>query len=1017
VLLYELLTGQMPFDPGQLAASGFEEMRRIIRTEDPLRPSTRLSNLNAADQTTVAKCRQVDAPRLIQLVRGDLDWIVMKCLEKDRARRYDTANGLASDIQRYLSNEPIVARPPSNLYRFQKLVRRNKLAFAAAGAIAMMLVLGVLGSTWQAIRAMRAEREQSRLRESAQRAQANEAKLRLEAQTEAARSKQIAQLMKDMLQGVGPRVALGRNTDLLREILDQTARRLGKDLSAQPVVDAELRETLGVVYRDLGQYTNAEGMLLESLRLRKQLDGQESAAVASALHNLAEVFRLQVRDTEAEEGFREALRIRRKFLGNEHPDVAASLYGLAEVLRRGSGTALADAESAHREALAIRRKLPDRELETASSLTGLGVLLKNQPGKLDEAETCLRQAVEIQRPRLGEHPDLAYSLCNLGYVLRQVPGKQTEAEALLREALAMQKKILGNHRDTAMTLYFLAGTVTNRGEALILHREALDMRRNVLGEKHPDVTASLTALDNLLMQRDQGGDISSLRRRVEQLKESGADPKNVARALNSLALVLRQQGRFSESESSLRELLAMQTKLLEPLQYASAVADLANVLRSQGRNAEAEPLFREAIILFEQLVLKNPKRSDHRVQLGHSQWQLGQLLNDTGQLEQAERVFRQALEVFEQAARDFPAKLYLRQEQAFSHRSLAEVLIEAARGDEAEHEFRAAIALYAGLKAAVPSMVFYRQEEGYATWMLAIALERAGRLDAAEAEYRRAITQHEQAGAAFPKETALTDRLGTLKVRLVELLRRRGKLAEAKSMYREVAERGSAPELNQFGWSLATDPDSNLRDGTNAIVFAEKAVAATSRTNASYLDTLAAAYAEVGQFTNAVRVQQEGIALLQNETAKTDYASRLKLYENNSPYRDQSALAELARNRLREGKFAEAEGPARECLTIREREIPDDWHTFNARAMLGGALLGQKKYAEAEPLLLAGYSGMKQREARIPAVGKTNLKEALQCLMQLYEATDRPEQAAEWKQKLEEFDPAAARKPAPSSRQ
>src|SRR6266568_1891044 len=155
VLLYELLTGRPPFDPSELLQSGLDEMRRTIREKEPDRPSTRLSTMAEGELTTVAKHRHTEAPRLIHLVRGDLDWIVMKCLEKDRTRRYETANGLASDIQRHLNYEPVVARPPSALYRIEKLVRRNRLAFTAATAIASALVLGIVASTWQAIRATR----------------------------------------------------------------------------------------------------------------------------------------------------------------------------------------------------------------------------------------------------------------------------------------------------------------------------------------------------------------------------------------------------------------------------------------------------------------------------------------------------------------------------------------------------------------------------------------------------------------------------------------------------------------------------------------------------------------------------------------------------------------------------------------------------------------------------------------------------------------------------------------------
>src|SRR6266446_4500084 len=148
VLLYELLTGKTPFDGKELLRAGLDEMRRTLREKEPERPSTRVGTLGADELTTTAKRRGLEPPKLVNLLRGDLDWIVMKCLEKDRARRYETANGLASDIQRHLSNEPVVACPPSAGYRFQKLVRRNKLAFGAAAGIATALVIGLAIATW-----------------------------------------------------------------------------------------------------------------------------------------------------------------------------------------------------------------------------------------------------------------------------------------------------------------------------------------------------------------------------------------------------------------------------------------------------------------------------------------------------------------------------------------------------------------------------------------------------------------------------------------------------------------------------------------------------------------------------------------------------------------------------------------------------------------------------------------------------------------------------------------------------
>src|SRR5213592_4101246 len=158
VLLYELLTGKTPFDANELVKAGLDEMRRRIREDEPARPSTRLSTLTAVDLTDVATHRGSEPLKLLSLVRGDLDWIVMKCLEKDRTRRYETTNGLAMDIKRHLTQEPVQARPPSRMYRMQKFARRNKVGFAAATAVAVVLVIAAVISSWQAIRAIHAER-------------------------------------------------------------------------------------------------------------------------------------------------------------------------------------------------------------------------------------------------------------------------------------------------------------------------------------------------------------------------------------------------------------------------------------------------------------------------------------------------------------------------------------------------------------------------------------------------------------------------------------------------------------------------------------------------------------------------------------------------------------------------------------------------------------------------------------------------------------------------------------------
>src|SRR3989454_3942434 len=199
VLLYELLTGKTPFDAKELMESGLDAMRKTIREKEPARPSTKLATLQGEELTTTAKRRSADRAKLMHQLRGDLDWVVMKCLEKDRQRRYETANGLAADLKRHLNNEPVVARPPSTAYRFQKAFRRNKLMFAASTAVAAALVVGVAVSTWQAVRARRAENVQSRLYGEAEQARANEAVQRHKAEIAREQTETSAQIARQNL--------------------------------------------------------------------------------------------------------------------------------------------------------------------------------------------------------------------------------------------------------------------------------------------------------------------------------------------------------------------------------------------------------------------------------------------------------------------------------------------------------------------------------------------------------------------------------------------------------------------------------------------------------------------------------------------------------------------------------------------------------------------------------------------------------------------------------------------------
>jgi serine/threonine protein kinase len=282
VLLYELLTGKTPFDTQELLAIGLDELRRTIQEKEPLRPSTRLSTLPGHELSTTAQRRGLDAPKLLSELRGDLDWIVMKALEKDRARRYETANGLAADIQRYLNNEPVTARPPSNLYRLQKMVRRNKLAFTAAAAVLAALVSGLAVSTWRFLK----EREAL---ERAVAAEQAERKLRQEAELRELNTRAF-QLTAQLLE---PEAALSAR----KKALEAQRRLLGNE---HPDV-AESLEELTSIFSAIKNFPEAEKAAREALDIRRRNAPDGDLKVAQSLQKFCKTLREQQKMPEPEE--------------------------------------------------------------------------------------------------------------------------------------------------------------------------------------------------------------------------------------------------------------------------------------------------------------------------------------------------------------------------------------------------------------------------------------------------------------------------------------------------------------------------------------------------------------------------------------------------------------------------------------------------------------------------------------------------------------------------------------------
>ena len=757
VLLYELLTGKTPFDHVELVQAGIDKMRQTIREREPARPSTRLGTLSNEELTTTAKHRRTDAPRLISHLRGDLDWIVMKCLEKDRTRRYETANALATDVQRHLNHEPVLACPPSSTYRLQKLVERNGLAFAAAAIVTAALIGGLGVSMW-----LYGKEHIAR-----QRAVLAEAK----AETEAARSAQVAQFMRDMLAGVGPSVALGRDTTMLREILDRTAARISRDLKDQPEVEVELRKILTKTYRELGMYRDSEVMAREALRVARARYGEEHLATASAQIDLGWALHGLLRLSEAERFIRQGLTVQQRLLPADDRTIAESLHQLADVLRRAS--------------------------------------------RKDEAEKLERQSIAMKRNRSGNgDPTLPRSLNNLGIVLRDTGRGMSEAEAAFREAASIGEKLMGKENpDVAMALNHLGHLQYDQGrlsEAKSNLNEAVAIQRKVLGPTHA----------------------------------------HLGRSLYNLGRVFEREGNLTEAESIYREVFTISTNLHGGV-HQSLFDGLVNFLRKQGRRSEAATVYR---------VLAEQGNPEAQRELARMYAEGRGVVRDEAE---AARWYRRMVEGYRAAAE---------RGDASAQNNLA---VAYARGDGVLQNEAEAVRWYR--KAAATGNI-------NALNSLAAAYLRGSGVTKNPREAFTCYQQAAQLGDPYAQQSlgrmyATGQGVTTDDAEAVKWY------CKAAETYRGRIAGGDEDAVNELAWLFATAATPEALDGPAAAELAERAVAATARRNGNYLDTLAAAYAEMGHFEKAIGIQIEALDRVPDETLKAECAARLKLYESRKPYR------------------------------------------------------------------------------------------------------------------------------------
>jgi serine/threonine protein kinase/tetratricopeptide (TPR) repeat protein len=495
VVLYELLTGQTPFERDTLRTAGVDEMRRIIREVDPPRPSARVSTLQAADLSTISERRHVEPGKLSQQLRGELDWIVMKALDKDRDRRYATVNDLAADVDRYLSDEPVQACPPSVTYRFAKFARRNQVALVTSALFALLLIVGTGVSVWQAVRATNAEVTAIAERDEKEQQTQRATRAELAALADRDANKQLAlratnaeQQTAQALLTAQERLQFGRQavdemyTQVAEKWLAQQAeltvvqkqflekalafyQRLATEQSDDPAVRFETAKALqrvGEIQKKLGQHKEAEASYRQARELLQQLvrekpdEPQYRDWLAQAQSMLGGLLSFTGRLPEAEQELRSALEICQT-LAAQFPGDAQYQEALA---KRHEGLARLfavtgrprEAEAAYRQSIALYASAltntpddPDRRLNLARSQDALASRVRVD--KPEEAEALHHGAIDATTALLADDPKnvdyrmlLAASHNNLGLVFQQL-GRPLEAEASFRQALSMFQEL------------------------------------------------------------------------------------------------------------------------------------------------------------------------------------------------------------------------------------------------------------------------------------------------------------------------------------------------------------------------------------------------------------------------------------------------------------------------------------------------------------------------------------------------------------------------------------------------
>lgn len=619
VILYQVLTGELPHD----LPSGFvAETERRIREHRPEPPSQVAARIVREDPTAAARlasARQISPSGWARELSGDLDAVILQALRKEPERRYSSVEQLAEDLLAVRQQRPVRARGDSVRYRVSRFVRRHRLGVAAA---ALFFVMLAAFSFVVSVQAIHLGREQIAVKQ------------------ERDKAVRVAELMEEIFAASKP-WATRADAVTARELLDRGAERVRRELEDQPEIRAELLETIGRSYTALGLYDPAESILTEALEIRRRHLEATDPEVADSLRILGELQGYRQELERAEALLREALDILGRSYGRDHPEIADTVNHLGVVLGEQGRLEVAihlleqaaesrrlpaadpvelaetlinlgvyheqlgdypEAARVLEEALQILEdRFGSEHVEIARALNVLSIVVERQ-GDLAESERLLTRALEIRRKLLGEdHPDFARAASNLAILLRR-RGELERAEAMYYQALETQRRGFGEgHPEIARTLNNLGVLLRYKGDleaSEARHREALAIRREVYGPRHPDVAISLANLASSLAAQDRLEEAEALLRQGIDIRSQtlGERHPDVAWDLHDLGRILHRKGQLAEAESVLRQALGMRRETLGEShpQVAATLEALAKVLTGRGATAEAEEMLQLA---------------------------------------------------------------------------------------------------------------------------------------------------------------------------------------------------------------------------------------------------------------------------------------------------------------------------------------------------------------------------------------------------------------------------------------